>query len=363
MESEPYIFLVCSIEGSVRQYDIREKTSCECTHCTKDVIIHIPSQINSIDVCPTRTYECALAFNNNQIHFFDRRKLYTSAREHDSGKYAATFQLIPVPPPNHSLNITGFTTIKYSDDGADLVCNYVGDKVVVVSCDYHRKMSSSHALVYNPECYTRSSYFDASECKVKKTLSGISERNETETTRRSRSTISTMPGVEDFPIRRADMRRIMLHELGYTSLGYVLSDFKPPTYIPLKTSIYTGHSNVKTMLKEAVFWGKNHILAGSDCGRVFIWDRTEDSISNLLKGDQFIVNSLAYHPYLPVLVCSGIDSTIKVFKPGPSEPASRDEINMAISNSRTTLENYRDLNQSQDGSELEEHGDDGSEVS
>ncbi|KAF1739876.1 hypothetical protein MXB_3399, partial [Myxobolus squamalis] len=159
---------LCSTEGSVRQYDIREKTSCDCEGCedvylyltnSKDVIIHVPNQIHSMDVCPTRSYECALALNNTCVQFYDRRKLFRSARSIDSGRSSFMFNLNP--KPRHSNNLhTGFTSIKYSKDGTEFVCNYVGDSVMVASCDFNNSMEPIHYFSSNPECYSRTSYFD-----------------------------------------------------------------------------------------------------------------------------------------------------------------------------------------------------------
>lgn len=37
---------------------------------------------------------------------------------------------------------------------------------------------------------------------------------------------------------------------------------------------------------------------------------------NILKGDGEVVNVVQGHPYEPMIACSGIDSTIKIFGPG-----------------------------------------------
>ncbi|CAG0906948.1 unnamed protein product, partial [Cyprideis torosa] len=48
---------------------------------------------------------------------------------------------------------------------------------------------------------------------------------------------------------------------------------------------FSGHRNARTMIKEAVFWGRRHILSGSDCGRVFVWDRETAQCVMLLRAD------------------------------------------------------------------------------
>ena len=59
----------------------------------------------------------------------------------------------------------------------------------------------------------------------------------------------------------------------------VHSVFSPSSY-----SVYKGHRNARTMIKEANFWGDDHVMSGSDCGRIFIWDRHTGKLVMLLEG-------------------------------------------------------------------------------
>ncbi|SLM36660.1 WD40/YVTN repeat-like-containing domain [Lasallia pustulata] len=45
-------------------------------------------------------------------------------------------------------------------------------------------------------------------------------------------------------------------------------------------------------------------------------DRKTGKIVNILEGDGEVVNVVQGHPYEPMIACSGIDSTIKIFGPG-----------------------------------------------
>lgn len=76
----------------------------------------------------------------------------------------------------------------------------------------------------------------------------------------------------------------------------------------------------RTMIKEATFWGNKYVMSGSDCGHVFIWDRTNAALSMLLRGDAHVVNCLQPHPTLPYLATSGIDYDIKLWAPTSHEP-------------------------------------------
>lgn len=69
------------------------------------------------------------------------------------------------------------------------------------------------------------------------------------------------------------------------------------------------------MIKEAVFWGNDFIMSGSDCGHVFVWDRQTCEIVMLLLADSHVVNCIKPHPTLPLLATSGIDHNVKLWSP------------------------------------------------
>ncbi|GAB0097419.1 Tetratricopeptide repeat [Sergentomyia squamirostris] len=84
---------------------------------------------------------------------------------------------------------------------------------------------------------------------------------------------------------------------------------------------FMGHCNTTTDIKEANFFGNdaNHIIAGSDDGNFFIWERSTNSICEVFNGDTNIVNCVQPHPSVCLLATSGIDHTIKLWSPQPEE--------------------------------------------
>ena len=80
------------------------------------------------------------------------------------------------------------------------------------------------------------------------------------------------------------------------------------------------------------FQRDSKVLSGSDDGRLFIFNKQNGEIENILEGDGSVVNVMTTHPRLPVLAVSGIDETIKIFAPtslGPkrfSALADKDQI-------------------------------------
>lgn len=109
---------------------------------------------------------------------------------------------------------------------------------------------------------------------------------------------------------------------------------------------FCGHCNTTTDIKEANFFGRlfdislfhclieyvsnkwfltklivrsnaQFIVAGSDDGSFFIWDRNTTNIIKVLKGDDSIVNCLQPHPSTCLLATSGIENTVRLWSPRP----------------------------------------------
>ncbi|XP_075250531.1 DDB1- and CUL4-associated factor 6-like isoform X2 [Convolutriloba macropyga] len=81
---------------------------------------------------------------------------------------------------------------------------------------------------------------------------------------------------------------------------------------------FSGHRNTRTMIKQANFWGSEHVVTGSDCGHVFIYERYSGKLVTVLEADSHVVNGVQPHPTNCVLASSGIDYNIKIWTPtGP----------------------------------------------
>ncbi|XP_054163178.1 WD and tetratricopeptide repeats protein 1-like [Oppia nitens] len=91
-------------------------------------------------------------------------------------------------------------------------------------------------------------------------------------------------------------------------------------------SRYCGHCNTTTDIKEANFFGSDgqYIIAGSDDGSFFVWDRQTTNIVRVMRGDESIVNCLQPHPTTCLLATSGIDQVVRLWSPRP-EDGRKDE--------------------------------------
>lgn len=58
-----------------------------------------------------------------------------------------------------------------------------------------------------------------------------------------------------------------------------------------------------------------YIVAGSDDGSFFIWEKSTTNIVRVLRGDESIVNCLQPHPSYCLLATSGIDPVVRLWSP------------------------------------------------
>ena len=65
------------------------------------------------------------------------------------------------------------------------------------------------------------------------------------------------------------------------------------------------------------FSNGQYIVAGSDDGSFFIWEKSTTNIVRVLRGDDSIVNCLQPHPSVCLLATSGIDPVVRLWSPRP----------------------------------------------
>jgi WD40 repeat protein len=76
--------------------------------------------------------------------------------------------------------------------------------------------------------------------------------------------------------------------------------------------------NKESIIMANCFFSQGqYIVAGSDDGSFFIWDRHTTNIMRVLRGDDSIVNCLQPHPSYCLLATSGIDPVVRLWSPRP----------------------------------------------
>ncbi|XP_075551890.1 WD and tetratricopeptide repeats 1 [Dermacentor variabilis] len=89
---------------------------------------------------------------------------------------------------------------------------------------------------------------------------------------------------------------------------------------------FCGHCNTTTDIKEANFFGSagQFVVAGSDDGSFFVWDKQSTNLVRVMRGDDSIVNCLQPHPSTCLLATSGIDPVVRLWSPKPEDGKKED---------------------------------------
>lgn len=105
-----------------------------------------------------------------------------------------------------------------------------------------------------------------------------------------------------------------------------IHNVSPGIPIGLPKRSFSGAINIETV-KDVNFFGLNDefVMAGSDDGLLFIWNKETGKVVTILQGDSSVVNVMEGHPQANTLAVSGIDETVKIFQPfeGSDDDASR----------------------------------------
>lgn len=104
---------------------------------------------------------------------------------------------------------------------------------------------------------------------------------------------------------------------------------------------YIGYCNTETDIKEAAFFGNNDafIVAGSDDGRAYIWNKVTGKLVNAIVADETILNCVRPHPFDSCLATSGIEDVIRLWSPigDPDLAPSEDELDEMTSENQSKM--------------------------
>ncbi|XP_036148025.1 DDB1- and CUL4-associated factor 8 isoform X1 [Monomorium pharaonis] len=92
------------------------------------------------------------------------------------------------------------------------------------------------------------------------------------------------------------------------------------------THKYQGHLNKTFDSMEAIFFGNEYVISGSECGNIFIWDKNTETIVQWIKADNKAVIHLKGHPHLPILATEGMDIGVKIWMPLGGEPPDKEAL-------------------------------------
>ncbi|KAL0047044.1 hypothetical protein WJX82_004928 [Trebouxia sp. C0006] len=79
---------------------------------------------------------------------------------------------------------------------------------------------------------------------------------------------------------------------------------------------YKGHCNLSLNKGVCLLGSRDeYVASGSDDGRIFVWDRFNGRLVNMLSSDDQSVSCVAAHPSMPVLASAGSEPVIKLWSP------------------------------------------------
>ncbi|KAG0351308.1 hypothetical protein BG005_009225 [Podila minutissima] len=81
---------------------------------------------------------------------------------------------------------------------------------------------------------------------------------------------------------------------------------------------YKGHVNNKYKIRSCLSNSDAHVIAGSEDGKIYIWDLIEGDVVYRIDAHSKIVSSIAYHPSEDRMCSASVDGSIKTWSTRPS---------------------------------------------
>ncbi|XP_060944730.1 DDB1- and CUL4-associated factor 6 isoform X1 [Limanda limanda] len=126
--NDPYTFLSCGEDGTVRWFDLRTKTSCNKEDCKDDILINCRRAATSISISPLVPYYLAVGCSDSSVRIYDRRMLGTRTTGNYMGRGTTGMcvRFVPAHLTNKSCRVT---SLCYSEDGQEVLVSYSSDYI------------------------------------------------------------------------------------------------------------------------------------------------------------------------------------------------------------------------------------------
>uniref|UniRef100_A0A667YL36 Ddb1 and cul4 associated factor 6 n=1 Tax=Myripristis murdjan TaxID=586833 RepID=A0A667YL36_9TELE len=284
--NDPYTFLSCGEDGTVRWFDLRTKTSCTKEDCKDDILINCRRAATSISISPLVPYYLAVGCSDSSVRIYDRRMLGTRATGNYMGR-GTTGMCVRFVPAHLSNKSCRVTSLCYSGDGQEVLVSYSSDYIYL---------------------------FDPKDDQARE-LKGPSEERREELRQPPVKRLRLRGDWSDTgPRARPESERERDGEQSpNVSLMQRMSDMLSRWFEEASEA-----QSSRGTRPQARSRGET---GGSDCGHIFIWDRHTGEHLMLLEADNHVVNCLQPHPYDPILASSGIDYDIKIWSPLEESPS------------------------------------------
>ncbi|XP_066159238.1 DDB1- and CUL4-associated factor 6-like isoform X2 [Euwallacea fornicatus] len=116
-------FMSCGEDGTVRWFDLREKSSCSLEKCKENILISCKRAITALAVSPTASHQLAVGCADSTVRIYDRRYLSVTPGEHLLAQPFCTF----VAPKFGEERHYRITSLSYDSGGKDMLVSYSSD--------------------------------------------------------------------------------------------------------------------------------------------------------------------------------------------------------------------------------------------
>ncbi|KAJ6515857.1 WD40 repeat-like protein [Mycena sanguinolenta] len=301
-EDSPHLFLTVAEDGEVRQHDLRTRHQCDYNSCPPP-LIKLNFELSALSLSPLTPFQFVVAGESSYGYLFDRRQIGRFLMEEKGmvqngvthcvrrfGRQVGTSQ-------STREHITGARMS--SQNGHEVLLSYHADAVYLYSTrddpEEENLASSSNILSPSKPVFKR-------------------PRDDSSS---SSSDIDDMDRDIDDNASDDDEAQDLFRNLD----EFVSHDAYSGVPLILPRRRFAGARNVAT-IKDVNFLGPDDefVASGSDCGNLFLWQKSDGKLHSILEGDSTTVNVIEGHPNLPLFAGSGIDTTVKLFAPisGPS---------------------------------------------
>ncbi|KAL5527685.1 hypothetical protein ACEPAG_6486 [Sanghuangporus baumii] len=343
-EESPDVFLTVAEDGAVRQHDLRMQHQCDRRGQCPPPLVTLPHDLSALALSPLAPHLFVVAGESPYGYLFDRRQVGRTIRTEwgvpcDDDSSVTCVRRFGRPETNEDErgieHITGARMAQTNGHEFMDGCNaevprtaYSADAVYLYSIrDDPQEEQTRPSSVLKPnstdkntDCsFTRTN----TDTNIKPEDVPIPDSDSFSTSSIARSLSHLTSETEDDNLtledEEDDEEDDEDDEDGEDEDGDVASleldeKFKTPVLMPRRK--FVGHCNVETV-KDVNFIGPEdeYVASGSDDGNFFLWKKSTGQICGIYEGDQAVVNVIEGHPRLPLIACSGIDTTVKLFAP------------------------------------------------
>ncbi|THH06795.1 hypothetical protein EW145_g3845 [Phellinidium pouzarii] len=326
-EESSDVFLTVAEDGTVRQHDLRTPHRCSRnqSNCPPPLVT-MPHDLSTLALSPLAPHLFVVAGESPFGYLFDRRQVDRTLRAEwgvpcNNNDYVTCVRRFGRTQrgPAEALgaeHITGARMAQTNGHEIDAGIT-LADAVYLYSArDDPQEFVTRLATVLPPNPKRRKLSLSESISSSEESTDSGEEGNSTRTSALDSSSESSSRSQLHLhiPDREYEGEDEDSSDTNAVSQPVLDEKFKKSTILPRRR--FSGHCNVDTV-KDVNFIGADdeYVASGSDDGNFFLWEKNTGHLHGIYEGDGSVVNVIENHPCLPLIACSGIDTTVKLFAP------------------------------------------------